>query len=287
MTDTLFDVVLAVGQLLGGMAYGTTTASGSSSTLIDTSRIENDDYWTRGTVLIVTSSAGPAGEFGIVTNWVNGTSTLTFQTLTASVASGDDYAIIPPRWSLEMIKNKINLVLRRINIPQIDTTSLDTADNQTEYTLPAAIPASSLRRVWLETNEDSNDNRWMEIRDWRVYAKDTGTQDVLVLPQFSSGWDIRLDYVVPHPTLFDCDDEISEAIHLNRIIYHVAELCMIENLISGESHQNLKELTNYFRDLAQEAEATHPVIVPAMNSYIRTYGVGKSEYTGEVGKVRL
>lgn len=287
MTDNLFDVILAVGQLLGGMAFGTTTTGGSTTTLIDTSRIENDDYWTRGTVLIVTSPTGPAEEFALVTNWVNGTSTLTFGTLTGTVASGDTYAIIPPRWPLEMLKSKINLVLRRIMIPQIDTTSLDTADNQTEYTLPATIPASSLRRVWLQVNDDSNDNQWLEIRDWKLITNATGTADVLVLPQFASGWDIRLDYVAPHPTVVDCDDNISEAIHINRIIYHVAELCMIENLITGESHQNMKELTNYFRDLAQEAEATHPVIVPELNSRIKTYSSFKGEYTGKVGSVRL
>jgi hypothetical protein len=39
--------------------------------------------------------------------------------------------------------------------------------------------------------------------------------------------------------------------------------------------------------MAAEAEVLYPVVVPVLNSRIKTYGYGKSEYTGEVGKVRL
>lgn len=288
MTDTLSDVVLALGQLLGGMAYGVATG-GSTTTIVDTTRIEGDDYWNRGTALIVTAgAAAPEGQFSIISDWVNSTSTATIAAVTATVAAADTYALIPPRWPLEMLKNKINLVLRTIKIPQIDTTSLDTADNQTLHDLPTTIPAHNLRRVWVETMDDADDPQWYEIRDWRVYVQPTGTADKLVIPQWSSGWDIRLDYVTPHPLVDTYDDEISEAIHVERILYHAALMCVVEEIGADKSYKGINTLANFYQTLALQAEVEHPVVTPQMNGRITTYvsSVG-SEYTGEPGKVRL
>lgn len=290
MTDTLSDVIYALGNLLGGAAFGTATG-GSTTTIVDSSRAEANDHWNRGTALIVTDAGGagaaPEGQFSVISDWVLSSTTATIGTLSSAVGAGDTYMLIPPRWPLEMLKNKINLVLRSILIPQIDITSLDTADNQTEYSLPTTCPGHNLRRVFIETNDDSNDRQWHELRDWEVIVQATGTQDVLLIPQFSSGWDIRLDYVAPHPTVTAYNSNISEAVHINRIIYHAALLCVVEEIGQNAPYKNVNSVANFYSDLAQQAEVNHPVIVPPINGRIKTYGTSDYNYTGEVGKVRL
>lgn len=285
MTDTLFTAVLRTAELLGGLVTGTATG-GSTTTIIDTTRTETNDFFNTGTGLIIYDAgalgAAPQGEWGKVSDWVLATSTLTMATLTAAVGAGDIYGIIPPRWPLDTIINKINTVLTGILIPHTDTTSLDTASNQTEYDLPAAIPANDLRKVYWQGNlDDANDNQWIEIRNWEVIHSDTGTADVLVIPQLTNGRDIRLDYVAPHPAVYTAAAEISELIHMDRIKYRVAERMFIENITTNESYANIKDLSNYYAVQADRADLMHPVRLPPINSRIISYAIYDRAYPGD------
>jgi len=181
-------------------------------------------------------------------------------------------------------------VLTGILLPKVDTTSLDTASNQTEYTLPTTIPANDLRRVYYQQQTgDANDNQWYELRDWDVIFSDTGSADVLVLPQLTPDRDIRLDYVVPHSALYLSTDQISELIHIDRIKYRAAELLFVDQIIGSKSNKGIKDMANYFAVQADRADLMHPVILPPRNVRVGTYepvDVG-DQRTGEVGKVRL
>lgn len=294
MTDTLFDAVLAVARLVGGgkARIGTATG-GSTTTVIDTNlRDEADDYWNQGTAMIITdaggASAAPEGEWGIITDFVNSTSTATIIAVTAAVATGDRYMFIPPRFSLNVIRNAINSVLVGLKVPAVDTTTLDTASNQTEYNLPATVTRNNLRRVWYQTQtDDANDNQWWELRDWTIIKQATGTQDVLVLPQLTADRDIMLEYVAIHPAVYDADDQINEAVHMDRISFAAAEFIYANEIGWHDNYKAAGSMANYFGDKARQAEAMHPIFLPPTNGRIVSYSDISSSYTGEVGKVRL
>lgn len=292
MTDTLFDAVLQTARVMGEMATGTATG-GSKTTIIDTvNRVESDDHWNGGTALIVTdaggASAAPQGEWGYITDFTSSSATFTISTLSTAVAAGDVYAAIPPRFSLDRIRNAINTALSGILIPAFNSTALDTADNQTEYTLPAAVTRNNLRQVWYQTNtDDADDNEWYELRDWYVIKKGTGTQDVLVLPQLTASRDIMLIYMTSHGALQDADDQINEAVHLDRIKFRAAELLSAREIAWEDNYNNAGPMANYYADKADRADIMYPVHEPKMNGRIKSYSFPSGDYSGVVGKVRL
>jgi len=293
MTDTLFDVALALGEILGGMKQGLAT-NGTTTTIVDTNLLtQQDNHWNGGAAFIMRdaggSSAAPEAEFSPITDFTNSTGTVTLRdTLTGAVATGDDYALTPGKYPLHLLKAKINAVLSKILIPAEDTTSLDTASAQTEYTLPAACVGTNLRQVWWETNEDANDNQWQEIRNWYVKDGGTGTQDTLVIPQLTAERDIRLTYVVKHPRVYDADDEINENVHINRIIWEAASFIMIDELARNTGNKAIAQLANYYQGEARDMRTAHPVRVPPVNGKLFVAGIeADSDYTGEVGAVRL
>lgn len=292
MTDTLFDAVLATARVVGGTAQGAATG-GSATSLIDTvNRAESDDHWNGGTILIVTDAGGanaaPEGEWGYISDFTSSSANFTITTLSTAVAAGDIYAAVPARFSLDKIRNAINTSLSGILVPAINSTALDTADNQTEYTLPAAITRNNLRQVWYQTiTGDADDNEWHELRDWYVIKKGTGTQDVLVLPQLTASRDILLVYMTPHGALYNATDQINEAVHLDRIKFRAAEILSANEIAWEDNYNNAGSMANYYADKADRADITYPVHEPKMNGRIKTYSFPDGNYTGVVGKVRL
>src|SRR4030067_693345 len=78
---------------------------------------------------------------------------------TAATGLGDKYAIASKRIPHHVLVQGINNALFDLGTVQYtDTTSLTSASNQTEYTLPLAAKAD-LREVWQQgITTDSNDN---------------------------------------------------------------------------------------------------------------------------------
>lgn len=269
MTATLFDAVLALGSILGGMRTSTATG-GSTTTIVDTKRPEPDNVYVQGTALVIYDAGGagaaPEGEWGVISAYASDTATI--PTLTAAVAAGDRYAIIPPRYPLDMLIDKINLTLTSILVPAYDATSLDTVAGQTEYTLPAAVTRNNLRRVFVQTDTGTSNNLWLEVRDWSVIRKGTGTQDVLVFGEREASRDIRLDYVTQHSPIYLPTDTINEAVHMDRIIYQAAAMCILEKLSTETGDRTLANRMNYFESKADEARVYHPVITSPINSKI-------------------
>jgi len=297
MANTLFDAVLETARLVGRVRYGLAT-SGSTSNFVDnnsTMRPEPDDYFNGGVAFIISNAdspgAAPEKEFGRVSDWAYSSGTLTIATnpaFTAAVGSGDRYGISSGRFSLDDIINAVNVSLSGMYVPAVNSTALDTADNQTEYSLPTGIGAHNLRQVHVQLlTSDTNDNQWQELRDWSVIQHASGTQDVLVLPQLSSGYDIRLDYVTNHTPIYSSTSSVHEYIHLDRVKYRAAEFLYADELGWDDNYKNAGNMANFYASKAQDAEVMHPIRLPELNGRVVTYGTRESNYTGEVGKVRL
>src|ERR1043165_2049086 len=153
---------------------------GSTTTIVDTKLLEylsesnEDDYFNNWTAIIVKDAGGagaaPEGEFNRISDFVASTETITVpDAFTAAVASGDTYMYVSPDFPLYDMLEVVNDALVSLgNIVAVDT-SLTTANNQTEYTLPVALKGNRLLNVEMQgITTDSNDNRYYPIPNWQL-----------------------------------------------------------------------------------------------------------------------
>ena len=177
--------------------------------------------------------AAPEDEFSRISDFAQLSSTATIEELTAAIEAGDRYVISNAIFTLDQMIEAINTVLRALEVPKVDVSSITTAANQTEYTLPAAVVRGLLRRVYIQTNLTSGDYRWKEVHTWKLQYGATGVQDTLIVPQFSGGYLLKLEYITRHDHLYDADDTIDESINLHALAIHAA-VAAINQRMTGE-----------------------------------------------------
>lgn len=293
MTFTLSDITYRLAREALNVREGTATG-GSTTTIVDTNdRDEPDDYWNNGTAWVIYDGAGasaaPEGEYSVISDFVNSTSTLTLRTtLTAAVAATDRYALADKRIPLNILEQSVNRALQDMGkVVLTDTTSLDTADNQTEYTLPAAA-GHDLREVWIESNkDDADDNRWQRIYNWTVEKTATGTANTLIFPtQWASGYDVKLVYVDYHPELYSASDELDESVPIERIIYKAAFHALSHLYMRDASESVLKERDRY-EQLARDHEIKSPLKLPQRTGKLIIPLRGPMKDEGEPDRVTL
>lgn len=232
MAFNLFDLTYRVAREVGIVEEGTATG-GSTTTILDTNnRTEVDDYWNSGTAWIIYDAGGagaaPQGQYSVISDFAYTGGVVTLRsTLTAAVVASDRYAVARKRFPLNVIIQKINQALTLIGPTVVtDITSITTAANQTEYSLPNAV--LDLREVYIQgDDDDANDNRWLKVYNWSVQVTATGTADLLILPyQYASGYDLKLVYVGPHAELAIYTDKLAESIPLELVVCLAAKLCL-------------------------------------------------------------
>lgn len=233
MTYNIFDLTYMVARELNVISEGTATG-GSTTTLVDTVNLnDDDDFWNLGSMWVIYDSAGasgaPEGEYSRVSDFDSGTSTATFPAITTAIAAGDRYAIADDEFPLDLLISQISRSLTGMGrIVYTDTTTITTADNQTEYTLPGGLAAGSLREVWLQGEDnDANDNRWTRIYNYEIQRTATGTADEIIFQyQYASGYAVKLVYIAPHPNMYSISSKLSETIPLPNIIYPAVLNCL-------------------------------------------------------------
>ena len=267
MSSTLSDLTYYVARQLGMLREGIATG-GSTTTLIDTNdRSEDDDYWNGGSAWIIRDAGGasatPEGEYSIISDFVNSTSTVTFRdAMTVAPASGDRYAIATDWCELHTIIAKINQAVMDVGtIPYTDTTSITIAADQTEYTLPAAA-SLNLLQVWRQTEDDSNDNRWREVLNWTEEVAAVGSASKLILPyQCDTSYDIKLVYSAPHPDLQVYSDALADTIPLERVVYPAIRDCFIY-LKQKFNRTTWDDDIQRWDAMAENAKATRKIMQP-------------------------
>lgn len=265
MSKTLFDISYAVARAVGVVSEGTATG-GSTTTVADTvERLETDDIWNGGTAWILYDAGGagaaPQGEMSVISDFANTGGVVTLRsTLTAAVAAGDRYAVARKRYPLQLIIQKVNEALQKIGPIEItDISTITTASQQTEYTLPSNV--LELREVYIQTKlNDTNDYEWNKIDGWQIQKAATGSANLLLLPQFAAGYLIKLVYVGYHATLVSATDKLDDSIHIDRVIYNAAAGCLFwRKLKVGESDPSINDSLNYMQSIAREMDALHPI----------------------------
>jgi hypothetical protein len=215
---------------LGGKV--TLATSGSTTTLVDTKLADEladgneDDIYNGGTVIVITDAGGanaaPEGEFSRVTDYVASSTTLTFSpAMTVAPAAGDTVMIVPPDFPLYDMIESVNDALKYLStVPRFDT-SITTAANQTEYTLPLALKGRQILNVEIQgITSDANDNRWQMVPNWRAGFAAAGSTGTFIIPQFATGYTVRITYLAEHARVAAYADFIDE--HLDRNLVHSA-----------------------------------------------------------------
>jgi len=179
-----------------------------------------DDDFNNGTAIVIRDSAGaaaaPEGEFNRISDFVASSGTFTVDTaFTAAVASGDMFGFTKPEFDLQTLRRLMNEALQDIgDMPLVDTTTLDSAAQQTEYTWSVAWKRRRPTRIDIqEWTGDANDNRWVQIYDWEPVPAAAGSTGLLIFSrQPITGRDIRVWYVDRHPVVHAFSDKINELI---------------------------------------------------------------------------
>lgn len=268
MSYNLFDLTYRVARELGIVREGTATG-GSTSTIIDTVLLKdlyNDDHFNAGTAWILYDAGGagaaPQGLTSRITDFVKTTGVVSLATtFGAAVAAGDRYALATNAFPWDTLISKINHVLEKLLVVTEDTTSLDTAADQTEYTLPSTI-TDQLIEVWIQGNTgDANDNQWIKCHDWYIADPARGTAKTLIFKtQPPNPYDIKLVYYAPHPMLSAYTDKLSEAINIQRVIIPAAYYCLLyKQAQKAVADPELNNKIAIFAAQADEITRAHPV----------------------------
>jgi hypothetical protein len=295
MSYTLGEALYDVYEALGQITTFRCTSDGTTATVISA----NTNYTQNklpGAILIkeTTDDAAPVGEFSEVSSFAPGTGTFTVSPVfTAATTNLDIFGYAAPSYPLFTVINLINDALRVLgDIDLVDTTTLDTAANKTEYAYSATWKRRPPTRVDIQTKtDDANDNRWKTIYDWRYIPAAAGTDGLIVFgEQPQSVRDLRVSYEDRHPRVSAYNDVIYEAIHPNVLVAQAAERAYAWNF-NKTRDKNLVPSWNEAKATLREALENNPIFriehEPNIKMYTNPAGGLVQEWSDDPNTIRL
>ena len=243
--------------------FGIFDATGGSATTFVNSNFANfenqpeTDVFKNYLAIVVRDAAGasasPEGKWGVVSAYSDSTWTGTIATVTDAIAVGDTIMLAKQdKFPLSQILFCVNRGLESLgDIPSNANTSLTSAANQTEYSIPVAVKRG-LKQVWIQGKTgDSDDNQWYQITNYRTELTSAGTAAVLYLPQPTASRTIRLIYDGVHSVVSAYSDTINEYIH-PKLATAVCTLKLLEWYNHQDANQDAQSyflyLENQYRD---------------------------------------
>lgn len=285
---TLFSATLDLAKILGSVMESTTTAAGTTATLVDTAMPRSappDDAYNYGTLWFI--SGALASKTAVITDWDQApTPTFTFATQTAAPGSGSRYALLDRDYPRDVLRNAVNAALQTIGgVPDIYTLgTFVTVANQEDYTLPAGV--YNVKKVEIATSTTSPyyyapHYHWREIDG--VIKFDTNRAPT------SAGYLIRLTYVVPPAELTTDAGTISDYIHPDLLKWTAAvHALMWKQPAMGEQVAHITQKLQYAVQMERMMRARHPLpTIPKSPHLSRWAGGNDDTYIDEVGTVRL
>jgi len=230
----LHELLQAAYQRLGQMNVSVATG-GSTTTVVDSTQagLHGDNAWKPGAVFIMkdstmsTTLTPPEGQFSLVSAYADSTGTWTIGAVTTAVAAGDVFGYTNDFFPLYTMVELANQAVWSFGPIPLINSSITTAAGQTEYSYPVAIKMAPPLRVEYNTKlNDSDDNQWAPIDNWRYQPATAGTAATIVLPQLPSGRTVRIWYEGWHPALNAWNDVIAECLAPEAVIAKLVKLAL-------------------------------------------------------------
>ena len=219
-----------------GQTKGIIATGGGATTVIDTtlSTSYQDNDLLGYTAFVAYDAAGtgvdPEGKWARVSAYVASTTTLTIATVTTAITAGDHILLARgSQYPLADVLRICSNALRDLaDFPDVDVT-ITTASNQTEHSVPTGVDWNTIIKLEIQGDDnDANDNQYTVIPAsmWSVLPPATaGGSATLIIPQYPSGYTIRVTWMAQHPPIRVYDDPISPAIHPSLAVSACALAC--------------------------------------------------------------
>lgn len=276
-SDLLQRTLRALGQLQTSVA-----TSGSTTTVTDTKQAGTqgeDDAWKNGTLFIIRDAGGanaaPEGEFQRISAYDDSEGIFTVDTaFSISPASGDEYGFSNSVYNIYDLKQICNDALADLGmVPLVDTTTLDTEANKTEYSYAVTWKYRPPLAVDIQTQtDDSNDNLWAPQAYYRYVPATAGTAAMFeLLPQPTASRDIRVWYLGHHTKLNAYSDVVNEFIFPELAVAACAFYVVDYQIgMQGGGDDSLESQYNKLADRLDRAKDKYPIWRPRKKQTILT-----------------
>jgi hypothetical protein len=147
--------------------------------------------------------------------------------------------------------------------PVTDKATITIVASQTEYSIPT-VANRNLIRVSVQTKKDTNDYRWIKVHGWDIERTAVGTADLLILArQLTAGYLLRLEYGDVHDPLYVSTDQLTETVHVMRVVTLASIKCLLHRKQKiGSNDPTLNEQLNMFMDELGMWRAEEPTKEP-------------------------
>jgi hypothetical protein len=202
---TLYDAILQTAMFSGVCVSGVSTASGTSTKLIDSTRHEQDKYFDAGTLFIQSGTflglSGRIKSYSIAT-----TSFELFEPFDDVIPANVRYTAT--NLNREMLVQAVNQALAHMGLYTVVDETLIGESGITEYELPEKVDNV------VKIDEITTTTSFTPVKTWREYAGKLYMEEPL-----SGGVPLRLYYNRLHPTVSGDGDRIDSAFHLTRLAW--------------------------------------------------------------------
>jgi hypothetical protein len=211
---TLAQATYELAKIVGNLVGSTTTAAGSATTIVDSTRTEPADYWNNGTLWCTVGTTFLSRK---ITDWALSGTTFTIPTTTNALGSGKAYYVINGDWPRNKLVEWINQALAAMgDFYSFDETTATVAD-QRRYTLPSGV--GHVQQVEMSTNTTEPLDYWA-MHYWREHSGqlyfDAGKQPA------EDDYLLRLWYKAPHAELTADSDTLNSDAHIERVKWEAA-----------------------------------------------------------------
>lgn len=202
---TLYDAILQTAMFSGVCVSGVSTASGTSTKLVDNTRHEQDKYFDGGTLFI--QSGTYLGLSRRIKSYSVATTSFEFyEPFDDIVPSGVRYTAT--NLNREMLVQSINQALLHMGLYTVIDETLVGESGVAEYDLPENV--SNVVKI----DEITSATSFSPVKTWREYAGKIYLEEPL-----AGGNTLRLYYNRLHPTVSSDSDDIDDAFYMTRIAW--------------------------------------------------------------------
>jgi len=214
---TLAELTLELAKIIVPVQESVASANGTTVTLIDTLYTRGDNYFKNGEVWFL--SGVNAGKIALCTGYVKSTGTITFSPAVTATVAGDRYAAVTGRYKFINLVKAINQIIGTLGKVRTENTDLITVDGQEEYDLPEGV--RNLCKVEIAQNDVSPMAYYEHLR-WDEVPSEFPVLRLASQYLPLGGYTMRLTYNAAPVALVSYDDEISDYIPIERVIWPAA-----------------------------------------------------------------